>query len=482
MVKRILPLFDEFIDENTIDRAYRIAERRRGEVIQRRSSAKLTPSILVCIEIYKALNKNISYRQALQEVWNHLQDERIVEGTRPSPGSLCEARQRLPIEVYQEIYRRIDRCIQEKIDHQVTWNGYTIKTIDGVPLTLPHRPGFLEKFLINNNQHGTAYWPKATNLWVFDAGTGGLVGHLMGAGGEGESSLAPELIREHIREDDLLIGDADFGTTAVISTIKQQEAAFLCRTHNSIEVDKHTVRKSGDKDRDLEIPVTEYMKDRYEHLQLPEQINVRAIKHEADWYVTDLSRDTYSRQRLTDQLVGIRWGHEVRNREIKTYQNLELVRSKREGTMRKEVLANLIVYNVVRLMFCRVLERDREDEQGQNGSEQGKQERNRVITDSERTEGVGVFCVDNDQVWVRIREYSYLEGLREVRYANRKIAEHPEKSRVYIRKMKERLLKAKIYRRKERTEPRMKRPDPTSYPEFVSSRKQWKERNLQKET
>lgn len=461
-VLHLLPLFSRFIDEQLIQKGYQRARRRRGERITRRSGRKLTVLRLICMELYKALHGNISYNQVLERAWNIWTRKGVLETSRPAKSSYSEARKRLPLEVYECLFEKVRAQIRSQEGKESDWNGRRIVTIDGVDVPVPPRMRSNDTFQEAENQYSNAYWSQYRMVWAVDVLCGDLLGGRQLEEEEHEETVAPYLAGERIRQGDVLLGDARYATTAVMKQVIRQGGCFLVGKHTSIRIDKRTEGKHEEGDLVLELPITDYMSDKYQDLSLEGPLKVRAVWLDGDpdqegrWFLTNLEHGEVSREEIK-KLVQLRWGHELVNRQIKDGQGIREIRSTTEGRIRKEVLAHLVTYNMICWMLGQLLEVIDEDGSGAD----------------ERT----------DRIWrsefeTPRRDYGFEKIRRGLARANRALIEESGGYRQIIAQLIEEIRQSRIPVRDRRAEPRRVRPNKTNYTEFHGDREEWRDRNV----
>lgn len=460
-VLHLLPLFSRFIDDPLIDKAYQRAGKRRGEAITRRSGRKLTVFRLVCMELYKALHGNISYNQVLERAWSIWKRKGVVEASRPAKSSYSEARKRMPVEVYECLFEKINARIHSQNGNEPDWNGHRVVTMDGVDVPVPPGMETSTAFGEAENQHSSAYWSTYRMVWAVHVLRGDILGSKQVAGEQHEETVAPYLAGEQIQKEDLLLGDARYATTAVMSQVIRTDAAFVVGKHTSIQIESRKVAEYEPGDVLLELPITDYMSDKYEDLPLEGPIQVRAVwlegasDQEGRWYLTNLDRGEVSREQIK-RLVQLRWGHELVNRQLKDRQGMGQITSRSGERIRNEVLAHLVTYNMVYWVVGELLKVI-------DGDGSGNRQRARQIWRS---------GFDTPR-----RDYSFEKIRRSLARANRALIEESGRFRQVIARLRDEIERARIPVRDRRSEPRRVRPDRTHYMEFYEDRAEWRSRN-----
>jgi hypothetical protein len=144
-------------------------------------------------------------------------------------------------------------------------------------LTLPNSPANRNHFGTTRHQHGEAYYPQALAVWISHIATGIVAGEYLGTSREGDESVAPPMLKELLKPGDLFLGDAHIGTFATMSVGISRGAHFVCRAQGAFKVDAHITRRHAAGDADAQLRRSEYMKKKYAHLHLPEQLQLRVV-------------------------------------------------------------------------------------------------------------------------------------------------------------------------------------------------------------
>lgn len=125
-------------------------------------------------------------------------------------GAYCKARQRLTVQMVQELTRTSGRMLSERAAPGWRWHGRTIKLVDGTGISMPDRQDNQSAFPQLNTQAAGVGFPIARFVGVICLATSGVIDAAMGPFcGKGNSELG--LLRQlqgAFARGDILLGDA----------------------------------------------------------------------------------------------------------------------------------------------------------------------------------------------------------------------------------------------------------------------------------
>ena len=95
------------------------------------------------------------------------------------------------------------------------------------------------------------------------------------------------------------------------------------------------------------------------YAQVPEELIVRMVGTKKRVIVTTLTdRDTYPAKEIIELYIS-RWHVELDFRSIKTMMKMDILRCGTPDMVRKEIDVHLLVYNMIRALMCRAVEKKR---------------------------------------------------------------------------------------------------------------------------
>lgn len=429
----IFPAIEHFIP---FDLEYELRRLRSGDW----RCNILTPQRMLRLELLQACRPDFSFQETLREVWQVWRCAGCFAGSMPNSASLAEARARLPAWTLEALFKHT-AALADRSQGPSPWPGHRLLAIDGTLLAVPNTPLHRAHFGIAQHQHGEAYYPQALAVWLSLLSGGTILAEHLGPSREGEESIAPKLLPVHLRCGDLVLGDARFGTYAVIAQTIRSQAYFLFRAPGPLQVDKHVLQRFTPDDADLRLPLTPYMRQRHITLALPDQLSLRAVSFnipardllngiEHAHFLTNLPRDLFSTAILS-RIAQLRWGHETTNNDIKTRLGLGDIRSQNPAGVRREVLAHLCMANILHLLLAQA-----HPDTPLNGS------------------------------FTSARSALYL--------ANQQLRLAPQRRSELLELLREMIIQQPLDLRPSRSEPRMARPSTRPHRIFKTARSEWR--------
>lgn len=316
------------------------------------------PLVTLWYLLFQRLNPDHSLDRALA-------DARAGGGNRINPKlsrglvsrstcSYSDARQRLPwLFLLQTLWLQAGKILGLSAA-TTQWRGLKIALLDGTTVRLRPHPAVAKDFPVHANQHPKrSYWCLMRVVVGFCGLCGAALDCAMGACQVSEQVLACQILLRSAGRC-LFIGDRNFGVFRVVQAARQahQHVLFrltdsrarklLCRPlrpgqyqvcwtptrHDQLEPGCDTAPVPG---RLLAVKVT---RKGFRSLQL---LLFTTLPHTADYPLEELVR-----------LYGLRWHIELNLRYLKTQMDLVQLEVKSADMARKEWLAGLLAYNLVR--------------------------------------------------------------------------------------------------------------------------------------
>jgi len=311
---------------------------------------------------------------------NHLPH---LSGLSFTDSAYCQARARLPLELFEKLVRRIADRLRPEVDDAGRWLGHRIFHVDGSGVSMPDTRELREHFGQPSNQAPGCGFPVAHLLALFHAGTGMilevLTGPLCTHDMSGVAKLHPRL-----GSGDVLVGDRGFCSFAHFALLLGRGIHGVFRMHQRQIVDftpgrPHT--RPGDKGAAKGLPrsrwlrrlgvtdqVVEWFKPQArpewisaaQYAGLPDRIEVRELRyrtnrpgfrvHEVTVVTTLLDAESYPVEALAELYRG-RWEVEVNLRHLKTTMKMDILRCATVAGVSKELMMYALAYNLIRLVM-----------------------------------------------------------------------------------------------------------------------------------
>lgn len=300
-----------------------------------------------------------------------------------SDSAYCQARQRLPLAVLRDLQRAVAGRQRAALDddRSARWKGHRVFLLDGSSFSMPDTDELRETFGQPSNQAAGCGFPVAHLLVQFDVHTGYL---LQTAVAPLRTSDLARVVTMHrdLKPNDVLVGDRAFASYAHLALCRQDSVHGLFRAHQKQIIDFRSRRPYANATRSdaqakglprsrwlrrlgKDDQLVEYHKPKSrpawlsaaEYAALPSTLLVRELRYkvpvpgrrtkQVTLVTTLLDPKRYPAPALA-KLYGLRWRAEVDLRHLKQTLGLDVLRSKTVPGVMKELMAFVIVYNLVR--------------------------------------------------------------------------------------------------------------------------------------
>ena len=315
----------------------------------------------------------------------------LIAGLPVTGEAFCKARMRLPLKVFEELLKRFSAAVASDCDTAPTWQGHRVWHMDGTGISMPDTPELQRAFGQPGGQRPGCGFPVAHVMVLFHAATGHLQKLIAAPLRTHDMSLASQF-HDQFRPGDVLVADRAFTSYAHLGMLAQCGVSAVFRVHqrtivsfrkgrpSADETTPQPARKAGrSKKRGAKRPPSsrwvkwlgkldqlveyrkpaakpQWMSDK-DYQALPATMTVREIKYElkqrghrsttVTLVTTLLDANKYSAESLAE-LYRQRWSVETNIRYLKTQMGMDVLRSKTEDGIRKELTCYAIVYNLIR--------------------------------------------------------------------------------------------------------------------------------------
>jgi len=269
--------------------------------------------------------------------------------------SFSDARQRLPLEVLQEVFTQLPARLGPKITGR-DWQGWNVLLLDGSTVRLPPRGDIPRCFKPHANQR-PGHWCLLRVVAGFCLRSGLAVACALGSLDQSEQLLACGLILA-AQAKTLVVGDRNFGIFRILQTARQAQAQVLVRLTRA-----RAFRLVGRKlvsGLDRQVLWSHTQHDQLQPGCADQPVAGRLLVcriHRPGFRPLDLYLFTtlvdgqrYSVRELV-ALYGLRWHVELNLRYLKTQMNLGFLNCQSAAMAQKEWYAGLIAYNLIRAMM-----------------------------------------------------------------------------------------------------------------------------------
>lgn len=296
-----------------------------------------------------------------------------------TPQAYCAARQRLPLEVCNDLFCHVcQRLVPQTRQDAHRWHGHRVFHVDGSSFSMPDTPELQKAFGMPSGQKPGCGFPSAHLLVLFSAQTGLLLNAWSSPLRTGDLSQMPEA-HQLLEAGDILIGDDAFGTYVHLALLLRENLHGLFPVHHKRIVDFTKGRPHTGEGKDAvagmprsrwiqslgkEDQLVEYFKPGQKPLwmsqeefdALPDSITVREIRRSVcrpglgrvtvTIVTTLLDPKAYPAAELVELRLQ-RWEVETKIGYLKTTMKMDVLRCKSEEGVRKELAMFCLAYNLV---------------------------------------------------------------------------------------------------------------------------------------
>jgi hypothetical protein len=301
---------------------------------------------------------------------------------RVSAQAICQARQALPLSVWLKLLEHscVAACSAAGVAAGVgeapgLWHGLRVFLADGMSMLAPDTPPLRRRYGKGSNQHGpSCSYPLPKLLALMDLGSG-LIRKVIALPHARTERTCLSRLLDHLSAGDLLLGDRGLGSYAHVALMAERAVACciaLPRWLSVIGAGKGCHRRlkklgGGEGLVDLLVRWTrpdqrpKWMRRRaWEALPqelVLRQVNVRVRRpgFRDQWLrvVTTLTDPAAYPAAEVAALYQRRWQVEVYFRDLKRTLGMHRLRSRTVAGVRKELVAFVLLYNLVRQVVCR---------------------------------------------------------------------------------------------------------------------------------
>jgi hypothetical protein len=304
------------------------------------------------VMIFHMIGAAISREGSFQSSWRNI-------GETGKSDILSKARKRLPIIVWEKLYRWITERIDDECKEDYLWRGHRVIGVDGTCVSMSDETGLENAFGKRGSRLGKSRFPIARIVFGFDLFKIVAIDYKAGSYKTGENSLFSEQMSQFV-DGDVIVEDRRFAGAKLYVDYARAGLHYIIRAHQRLKAGRlRVIRWLGRDDFIVLMPV----QNAYQHKDpaLPDNIEVRIIKmtaimrgrKELFWITTSLlDAEKYPADEIK-ALYMRRWIVEGLVEEIKIWLGGDILRSKTVEGIHKELYARIIAYNLIRWLILR---------------------------------------------------------------------------------------------------------------------------------
>ena len=302
-----------------------------------------------------------SQDRSCQNIVNQAMVKSLVNGLTPCSthtGGYCKARQRLPVEMPQELAKFIGRSIEKDIPASWRWFGRRVRVVDGTSITMPDTEENQSVYPQQGGQKSGLGFPISRLVAVTDLYSGGILdvafGRFMGKGSD-EQSLFRSL-SGLFEAGDVILGDAFFPSYILMAEMLEKGVDIVMEQMGARRrsVDFRLGTSLGTRDHLIEYKKPEkpdwIEEARFE--AIPDTIVVREFKAKGKIFVTTLIDSKIYTKHSMIALYKHRWEIETNLNQIKTILGMNILSCKTPEMIAKEIWVYILGYNMIRLLMA----------------------------------------------------------------------------------------------------------------------------------
>jgi hypothetical protein len=288
----------------------------------------------------------------------------------------CEARQRLPADIFRALLRETGRRVSEEANRVGLWLGHRIVSVDGSTFSMADTKELRALFHWAPGKRGFEF-PVSKFVALFDLITGALLDLVPATMRDHELQIV-QRIHDLLRPGDVVVADRLYCTYAYLAQLFSKQLHFVIRVPaSSRRVDFRPHRRPA-KHKHWKGPQSIWIRQLGKHDQvvawikpaqvppwlpretwdaLPDLLRVRELRYritrrgfrsrEVTLVTTLLDAERYPKRDVAE-LYGRRWQVETNLNHLKTTMRMNILRCQTVDGIYRELAVFGIVYNAVR--------------------------------------------------------------------------------------------------------------------------------------
>lgn len=328
-----------------------------------------TSSMLFWVFLSQVLSEDQSCRAAVARLIAY----QAAQGKEPSSaqtGAYCQARQRMPEQVFAHCVRHTGEALENQADAQWRWKGRNVKIADGTTCSMPDTPANQKAYPQSTSQEPGLGFPILRLLAVFSLATGMVLDmRFCRYAGKYQSELGMlRKLWDLFAAGDIVLTDRYLCSWFEIATLRQRGVDVVMRLHQGRTADFRRGQRLGRDDHVVEWikPQRPDWMDKETYAALPEILVMREIRvrvsqkgfrpEEVIVVTTLLDEEEYPAEEIA-ALYRARWNAELDLRSLKTTMQMDILRGKTPDIVRKEIWVHALAYNLIRTVMAQTAQR-----------------------------------------------------------------------------------------------------------------------------
>jgi hypothetical protein len=323
-----------------------------------------SPLVTLWVFLGQVLSADHSCRAAVARLIAH----RLAQGQRPcssETGAYCQARKRLPEELFSETARQTGRALDTKSSPHWLWKERRVYVYDGSTVTMPDTVENQRAYPQNVAQRPGLGFPIARIAAIFSLACGAVIDlGICRYAGKGQSELGLlRTLMKIFQPGDVVLADRLMCAWTEMVMLKQLGVESVARFTSHRKADFRRGKRLGKDDHIVQWskPTKPRSIDCETYDALPEFLMVREcrIRIEEPGFrirtlviaTTLLDADEFTKDDLA-QLYRRRWNAELDLRSLKQTMQMDILRCKTPELVRKEIWTHILAYNLIRTIVA----------------------------------------------------------------------------------------------------------------------------------
>lgn len=284
----------------------------------------------------------------------------------PKTDPYCKARKRLPEELLRRLVRESGRRLDASRFQERLLGGRRIYLIDGSTLSMPDTKANQRAYPQSRAQKPGVGFPLARIVAVSSFGSGAILDLAIGPY-RGKQTGEPALLRQVwgcLEPGGVAVADCCYGSFWSFAMLRQRGVDSVFPLHQLRRCDFRRGRRLGKEDHLVHWPkpvqCPEWM-SRKTYKRLPAELELREVRvhikqpgfrtESLVLVTTLLDPEVVSASELAS-VYRVRWHAELDLRSIKVTMQMDVLRCKTPGMVRKEIWTHLLAYNFIRTLMA----------------------------------------------------------------------------------------------------------------------------------
>ena len=307
------------------------------------------------------INRKITFERVRLEAWPVLRKIMEFEDIQlpelpVTAQAFTQARQKVGMKPLQHLHRTANDKMRREFDDMLCYKTLRLWAVDGSCLNLPSRKELDEAFGRPSSTPGAhVAYPQGFFVSLELIQLGWIYDYRLDRYDASELKMTFELTQK-LGKDDLLLGDRLFFDSKWFLQLDHRGVKFLfrtssnrvkCLTRKSQEKVEALRKKSTTVDCEVNLKVDTNHHGKARHILRCRYVEIWRPNQETLYFMTNLAEEFADAKEIA-ALYWRRWGIEIEFRIFKGEDHLPIVLSRKEHTVKQEILLRVLAHNSVR--------------------------------------------------------------------------------------------------------------------------------------